>query len=46
MSKEGRKLIAKAISHCKQKHGLQAAREFRDALVIVGAIYPLLKNLD
>ena len=42
MSRERRKLIAKAIKLCKAKHGRRKAIEFRDALLGVGCIYPFV----
>lgn len=43
MSPEGRRLIAKTLRHCRAKHGRDEARRFRDALIFVGCLYPLLR---
>jgi len=40
MSQEGRRLIAKAIRHCRNKFGRLEGRRFHDGLFYVGCIYP------
>ena len=46
MSKEGRRLIAKSIRHCRRHYGQQRAREYRDALMYVGCLYPILRDFS
>lgn len=44
MSSEGRRMIAKAIRHCRNKHGKDEGQRFRDALVVVGCIFPIVRG--
>ena len=43
MSAEGRRLMAKAIRLCRAKYGKAEGKRFRDALLWVGCIYPLIR---
>ena len=43
MSGEGRRLIAKTLRHCRKQHGRGEARRFRDALLWVGCLYPIVR---
>lgn len=45
MSVDGRRLIAKAVRHCRNTHGRDRGREFFDALTVNGAIYPILRGV-
>jgi len=44
MSQEGRRLIAKAIRHCRNRYGKPEGRRFLDALYWVGCIYPIVRS--
>lgn len=43
MSPDARRLIAKSIRLCRKFHGRTRAIEFRDALVYVGCLYPIVR---
>jgi hypothetical protein len=45
MSAEGRRLIAKTLRLCRNRHGKQQARDFYNALTVNGAIYPILRKV-
>ena len=44
MSREGRRLIAKTIRFCRARYGRGQAKEFHNALMWVGCLYPLSRS--